>query len=109
MTRENSSIVSGGLDEDNLAVEESPSRAKIVRQMSKGYVARVAAVPATPPETNARAVGFDEMFFLQVSTNSNIGLMPGSDFCILFSMGLDKKFDAREYNENCTAPYPIQR
>ena len=33
--------------------------AKAVRQISNGYVAKVAAVPAAAPEQNATAVGLD--------------------------------------------------
>ena len=38
---------------------ERPRIAKAVRQMSKGYVASVAAVPAAAPEQNATAVGLE--------------------------------------------------
>jgi hypothetical protein len=64
--RANSQIDLGGVqEEDPPGVLWRPCAAKVVRQISNGYVANVATTPAVAPDTNATA--FDDIVVYEES------------------------------------------
>ena len=117
----------------SVTVVQIPLAANVVRHRSNGYVVNVAANPAVAPATNATDVLEDAIPLMACRIgpgNENdaspippplLCFCPGVPIAARFgATGIDgggegtvakleMKSDVREYNENCTAAYVIQR